>query len=157
MVSKHSLRVNTKITIVLLPLILGVAQAAPDLNDLIDALCIVESSNNPSAIGDGGQAVGILQIHPIMIKDVNRILGKDAYTLRDRLDPVKSRKICRVYLSHYGKGKQFDYLARIWNGGPSGWKKKCTEKYWLRVEKVLRDHGFIPVTDGNGTVVWKKH
>ena len=124
--------------IVLIPLLLGVAQAAPDLNDLIDALCIVESSNNPSAIGDGGQAVGILQIHPIMIKDVNRILGKDAYTLRDRLDPEKSRKICRVYLSHYCKGKSFEVMARCWNGGPRGHRKQATEKYWVKVRRVMK-------------------
>ena len=108
------------------------------IKPLIDALCKVESNNNPKAVGDGGKAVGILQIWPIMVKDVNRILHKEVYVLGDRTDPVKSRKICRVYLNHYGKGKSFEYLARIWNGGPKGYKKECTVKYWKKVQKELK-------------------
>jgi len=125
-----------KVNVIFSFLLLGVASAAPDLNDLIDALCIVESSNNPNAIGDGGQAVGILQIHPIMIRDVNRILGRDAYTLRDRLDPAKSRMICRVYLSHYGG--TVEEMARKWNGGPRGHTKQATVRYWEKVRRVMK-------------------
>ena len=126
-------------TILLLSPVLIAGSTKPDpIDTLINALCAVESNHNPRAIGDGGQAVGILQIHPIMIKDVNRILRKDAYTLSDRKDPGKSRMICRVYLLHYGKGKSNEYLARIWNGGPSGHKKQATAKYWNKVKNILK-------------------
>lgn len=141
MVHTHLKSVNTKITIAFFILLLGVAHAAPDLNGLIDALCTVESNNNPSAIGDGGQAVGILQIHPIMIKDVNRILGKDAYTLRDRLDPAKSRKICRVYLSHYGKNKTLLQMSAMWCAGPDGYRqmnKPAVKRYVDKVRRVMK-------------------
>ena len=30
-------------------------------------------------------------------------------------------------------------IARIHNGGPNGYKKKSTEKYWQKVKKVLSD------------------
>lgn len=111
---------------------------------LIPALCQVESSNNPLAIGDNGKAVGILQIHPILIEDVNRIYGTK-YTLEDRKDPAISKLICQQYLTYWGKryklntGKEpgLEVLAKIWNAGPNGWKKPVTEKYWHKVLKEL--------------------
>ena len=45
--------------------------------DLLTALIFVESRGNDSAIGDrhlvGNEAVGALQIRPIMVREVNRI------------------------------------------------------------------------------------
>ena len=70
---------------------------------LLPLLAQVESNHNPRAVGDGGQAVGILQIHPIMVRDVNRILGKRRYRLHDRGDVRKSYGIAAVYLHHYGR------------------------------------------------------
>ena len=47
-------------------------------HDLVSALILVESRGNDSAIGDrhlvGEEAVGALQIRPIMVREVNRIL-----------------------------------------------------------------------------------
>ena len=113
--------------------------AAPiSLNSLLDAIAIVESNNNPVAIGDNGKAVGMYQIWPIMVKDVNRILGRQEYTLEDRLNPQRSRAMCRTYLEHYCKGKSLAYMARCWNGGPNGYKKESTLKYWKKIKEVLK-------------------
>ena len=43
------------------------------LDVLIKALIQVETNGNPKAIGDNGDAKGILQIHQEVITDVNRI------------------------------------------------------------------------------------
>jgi len=109
--------------------------------NLIKALIKVESGGKIGAVGDGGLAVGVLQIHPIVIDDVNRIY-KTKFTLKDRLDPEKSKTICRLYLDYYGRQyakktglKPTDeVLSRIWNGGPGGWKKQSTVKYWNKVK-----------------------
>ena len=131
-----------KLLLILVFLVTASLGAGSDIKDsidtLIDALCVVESNNKADAIGDGGLAVGILQIHPIMIKDANRILRKEVYTLGDRKDPVKSRKICRVFLLHYCKGRSLEYMARCWNGGPKGYRKKATLKYWAKVQSKLK-------------------
>lgn len=111
---------------------------------LIAALIVVESNGNNNAIGDGGLAVGCLQIHQCVIDDVNRVYGT-AYKPDDRLDRVKSIKIAELYLIYWGQiyrqrtGKQPDYevYARIWNGGPFGWTKPATWHYWRRVACVL--------------------
>ncbi len=110
---------------------------------LISALCLVESGNDPNAVGDSGKAVGILQIHQCVIDDVNPL----GYNFKpdDRFIPDKSKEICRLYLIRWGRryerttGKQAtpEILAMVWNGGPTGYKKRATISYWLRVEAIL--------------------
>lgn len=116
----------------------------PLLTFLIPVLIIVESGGNDNAIGDEGKAVGCLQIHECVIQDVNRVY-KTTFTKEDRLNREKSIQICTLYLTYYGEkyekktGKKAteEVLARIWNGGPNGWKKESTIKYWNKVKKLL--------------------
>jgi len=109
-----------------------------NLNNLITALMIVESSGNDQAIGDNGRAIGPLQIHREVILDVNRFTGSH-YRHQDMTNRVQARAVCEAYLKHYGKGCTTEQLARKWNGGgPSGDKKKATEAYWNKVRKHLK-------------------
>jgi hypothetical protein len=108
-----------------------------NLNSLISALMIVESSNNDLAIGDQGRAIGCLQIHKAVVLDVNRITGSH-YRWEAMTNRVQARAVCAAYLTHYGKGKTTEEQARIWNGGPQGHhKKQATEAYWNKVRKHL--------------------
>jgi len=114
------------------------------LATLIAALIIVESGGKDDAVGDGGMAVGCLQIWPCALDDVNRIAGTD-FTLADRFDRQKSIRMCEIYLKHWGayyerqtgKRPTAKVLARIWNGGPAGWKHGETLAYWRKVWKTL--------------------
>jgi hypothetical protein len=110
------------------------------LFDLFLAIATVETACNPSAIGDNGQAVGIVQIHPEVVEDVNRLTGT-RFTPAARLTVKQSYYMFRVYLQHYG-GEGDDATpekyARIWNGGPKGHKKKATELYWSRLNEILK-------------------
>jgi len=109
-----------------------------NLNSLISALMIVESSNNDMAIGDQGRAIGCLQIHKAVVLDVNRITGSH-YRHQDMTNRVQARAVCQAYLEHYGKGKTTEEKARIWNAGPQGHKKKtATQAYWLKVQRNLK-------------------
>jgi soluble lytic murein transglycosylase-like protein len=118
-----------------------VLSALPVKAGLWEAVCAVESSGNPHAVGDGGKAVGIAQIHPIMVREANRLAGTK-YTLKDRLDPVKSKAIFTIYTEHYGKGRSVEYQAKLWNGGPSalkakGQKRINLENYWRKIQSKL--------------------
>ena len=110
---------------------------------LIEALCVVESGNDPNARGDDDAALGILQIHKIYVDDINRILRDDVYTYNMRLSPCQSKQMFRVYVEHYASEKRLgrpatlEDLARIHNGGPNGYKKDCTLPYWQKVKTVL--------------------
>jgi hypothetical protein len=108
-----------------------------NLTNLITALIAVESSGNDLAIGDGGKAIGPLQIHKAVVLDVNRITGSH-YRHQDMTNRVAARAVCEAYLKHYGKGATTEQLARRWNGGPKGDTKSATEAYWAKVKKHLK-------------------
>jgi len=120
---------------------------------LIPLLMTIESGADGSAIGDGGRAIGVLQIHPVVIYDVNRILTKSEYTLANRKNQSKSKEICRIYLLHYGRGAiQNDMplseclviLGRIWNGGPKGYKKTSTLPYARKIRQQIEFSSLAP-------------
>ena len=116
--------------------------ALPLRAGLWEAVCQVESGGNPLAVGDRGadgvyRAAGIAQIWAITVKDVNRFAGTK-FTLNDRLNVEKSRAIFQLYTEHYGKGRSDEYKARIWNGGPTGNKKRATIAYWRKIQKHLK-------------------
>lgn len=101
------------------------------------AIVLVESGGNRYAIGDNGNAVGVFQIWPIMVEDVNRIVGEDRYSLDDRTDYGKSLEMFFIYTDHYTPSWVFEKVARRWNGGPDGDRQKSTERYWEKVQTQL--------------------
>lgn len=110
---------------------------------LILALISVESGGNVNAVGDNGNAIGILQIHSCVIADVNRVFKTNYRWPEDARDPAKSRTICELYIAHWGKvrfgaaGPTYEQAARIWNGGPNGYRRTATLSYWKKVSKHL--------------------
>lgn len=126
------------------------SEGAIRLEDLFYLVGWVESKLEHRAVGDHGQAVGIVQIWPVVVDDVNRIIGQKRYNYRDRSDQIRSREIFLIYLDHYGQdyqkktGKELnpEVLARIWNGGPfeddpAWWRK--TDRYWRKVKRLLEE------------------
>ena len=120
-------------------------QMALSERDLVSALILVESRGNDSAIGDrhivGGEAVGALQIRPIMVREVNRILkiqkSDKRFKLKDRFDREKTLEMFYIWKNHHHKDSDFEKIARNWNGGPRGYNNPRTEKYWAKVQKEL--------------------
>lgn len=122
---------------------------AATVSDVIFAIEKVESNQNPYAINKKENALGCLQIRPIMIADYNRITGENlphsaAY------NKAMSYIIAQEIFAHYMKGIEepnAKHLAFIWNGGGSAWrrvdnpiqdaKQVNLEVYWRKVEKHL--------------------
>jgi len=109
---------------------------------LILAIAMVESGGNTEAVNQTENAVGWLQIRPICVQDVNRILGEHRFKLADRCSKEKSIQMFKIYTEHYIKAYKledtFENRARIWNGGPKGYKKNSTLKYWEKVRKEIK-------------------
>ena len=104
---------------------------------LITKIGKVESSDGTDLIGDNGRAIGYLQMHTIMVDEINRILGSKTYSYEDRWDREKSIEMFNVYQSYYNPGQNHEIACRIWNGGPKARfnkYKKITDKY---VQKVF--------------------
>jgi len=120
----------------------------PTIDRTLNAIYDVEVGgvrDKQRAVGDNGNAKGIFQIWPSVIQDVNRVY-KTSYTHDDMFDPKKATDVAKKYLTYYGKvykrntGKEPtpEIYARMWNGGPKGYKKSATDKYWSKVQKNLR-------------------
>ena len=102
---------------------------------LLSALIQIESGGNDHARGRHGE-LGALQIKPIMVRDVNRIMGTH-YTHAQVTNRATATFIANAYLSHYGKNLSDESLARLWQGGPRGAKKSSTRAYARRVMRKL--------------------
>jgi hypothetical protein len=116
-----------KTTLLLLALALT-AHAAPPAS-FWRALHVVETSGRTGAIlGDGGKALGPLQIHRAYHTDAR--IGGDYSRCAD-LD--YSRRVVSAYLQRYAPkawaAGDVDVLARIHNGGLTGDKKASTLPY----------------------------
>lgn len=110
------------------------------VDDLIQAMIYVESRNNDSAYHAGEKAAGCLQIRPIMVAEVNRLLKRRGesrrFTLADRWSRVKSIEMFKVFNN---KVTDWEVMARRWNGGPMGHKKAATLGYWKRVLNNIKN------------------
>ena len=106
--------------------------------NLIQSVIMVESSDNDSAHNLSEDAVGCLQIRPIMVREVNRLLKRRGnnrrYTLKDRWNRVKSIEMFLVFNKNVSN---FEEQCRRWNGGPNGMNKPSTRKYWKKVKTIL--------------------
>jgi hypothetical protein len=105
-------------------------------NNLIDAIIYVESRGDINAYNAKENAVGCLQIRPIMLREVNRLLGYNKYKLADRWNKQKSIQMFNVIKEHTTNPTD-EKLARNWNGGWNGYKKQSTLKYWHKVKQQL--------------------
>lgn len=86
----------------------------------VQALIVVESEGNPLAVGKSND-VGILQITPIYVREVNRILGDDIYTLDDRTCIYKSLAMFEVYQAHHNPNKDILRAIKVHNPGAGQW------------------------------------
>jgi len=112
----------------------------PDLTAFFHALAAVESNHNDDAVGDGGKAIGRYQIWHVYWYDATEFSG-----IGGRYHDVKNKayaeRIMRAYWKRYARtayyAKDYETLARIHNGGPTGHKKKATLPYWNKVQQHL--------------------
>ena len=119
------------------------------ITDVINAIEEVESNRDPYAINTQENALGCLQIRPIMIADYNRITEENLSH-----DVAYNRAMAYIIAStifnHYIKGIEnptAKHLAFIWNGGGSAWKRvdnpkkdrkqKMLDSYWKKVKLHL--------------------
>ena len=102
---------------------------------LLSALIQIESNGNDHARGRHGE-LGALQIKPIMVRDVNRIMGT-SYAHAQVTNRAISTFIAESYFAHYGRNLSDESLARLWQGGPKGLRRSFTRAYGKRVMRKL--------------------
>lgn len=115
---------------------------------IFSSIAWIESTHNPKAVSRDG-SVGIVQIKSVMVKEVNRICEmkgiEKKFTLADRKNKEKSEEMFWIYQRFYNPNinlnniseKEMELIARKWNGGPKGHKKRATIKYWNKVNRRI--------------------
>jgi hypothetical protein len=119
----------------------------PALSLALQLLIAVESNGNPRAFNAKEQAIGILQIRPIMVEDVNRILGEKKYEHSDAWEPKASVEMATIYLEHYGSRLGGEPSIRdyglLWCAGPDGPKQATNatmEEYVCKLQGKAQEY-----------------
>jgi len=93
--------------------------------------------------GDGGKALGPYQIWHDYWTDATEFDKSIGGEYEDVNDLQYARKIFDAYMRKYANSKRlgrtptWEDIARIHNGGPGGYKKEATIKYWNGVKRYL--------------------
>lgn len=100
-----------------------------DWDAFIEALIWIESEDNPNAVGNNDD-VGVLQITPILLEEVNRLLGDEVYTLEDRYDREKSIEMFNIVQKHHNPKRNIHLALKIWNSKANlEYHRKVENKY----------------------------
>lgn len=119
-----------------------------EMNEVLDAIAIVESAGDPNAIGDNGNAIGLFQIWESYWKDgIERSGIGGEYS--DCFDPAYARMVVLGYMDRYatptrlGRAVTQKDIAFLHNGGPraiwaKGQKLNNLETYWSKVRRTMQ-------------------
>jgi hypothetical protein len=95
---------------------------AEELAEVVRALAIAESGENPHQVGDGGRAYGLLQMHPATFKRYYGTYpqGRFAPAVSDTWAAAEI-KACAAFLEWHGYDadgqEQKDLIIQAWNLG----------------------------------------
>lgn len=78
------------------------------------ALILTESQMDSLAVGKAND-LGILQITPIFVDEVNRLVGKEQFTHQDALSPEKSLQMLAIYQEHKNPSHDTDKAIQLHN------------------------------------------
>jgi len=105
---------------------------------IYEATGYVESRFDDNAIGDKHlkqHSYGRVQVRQTRLNDYARQTGKK-YNVTFMFVEEYSREVFFWYASQYDY-RDIEAISRAWNAGPNWKKVKASEKYYLRVKKVL--------------------
>lgn len=117
--------------------------AKAEYEEIVEVLKYVETLNDPTAIGDGGDSWGVLQIQEAAVEDVNRYFGTH-YHHKDMFNPTCAEEVASLYMKmgaelyfkKYGKHPTEEVLVRNHNGGIyRGYRINATVKYYREYMK----------------------
>ena len=114
---------------------------AVDYDRLLDAIAFVESDR-------GATSANVYQLRRVYVRDVNRIRGWGIRYADAIGDTALARRCILAYWRHYGavyerrtgRKATAETLARMHNGGPDGWRKAETVRYWRRVSRIYNSN-----------------
>lgn len=101
----------------------------------VRALINIESGGNEKAFNKRSGAAGILQIMPIYVKEVNRLLDDDIYTSNCRFNYSKSMSMFYVIQNKYNPNRDIDIAIKLHNPTAGEW---YANRVYMEIDR-LRD------------------
>lgn len=123
-----------------LALSLSLFPTKEELTDIYNVIKYVETNNNPKAVGDNGKAYGIVQIHWVCIRDVNKTFNTE-FVHKDAFVEDYAREIFNLYIhkgvklfrEKHNRDPTEQEVVRMWNGGIyKGYSYRATFDYYQR-------------------------
>ena len=93
------------------------AESMPDLSEWETtqlAIILAESQMDSLAVGKDND-LGILQITPIFVDEVNRLVGKEQFSHQDALSPEKSLQMLAIYQENKNPAHDTDKAIQLHN------------------------------------------
>ena len=114
----------------LLLLVVSIKVSAINKEALVQAFIYVESKGNRWAVNKKTQAVGVLQLKPVVIDECNRLIGRKKYRLADRTNIRKSKEMFHIIMKHKNPSYNIAKACKIWNyKGGIEYRRKVEKKY----------------------------
>ncbi len=105
-------------------------------DSFLRAVIRYESNWKERAVNPHTKARGILQILPVMIREVNKY-SDIKYTWSDAYDPVKSIEMWNVIMQAKNPEYYWDRCARIWFGTGTQYDGKTWCEYYMEVTALI--------------------
>ena len=116
-----------------------VANANSNRDRIIKIVIHLESRGNETAHNLREDAVGVLQIRQIMVRELNRIAKYEKYSLEDRWNPEMSIMMFIDFQNKYNPNWDEEMACRLWNGGGKGMQKESTIGYYNNYLKIKEE------------------
>jgi hypothetical protein len=104
---------------------------------ILMAFISIESNGNELAWNIKENARGVLQIRPILIREVFRISSK-RYLLKDRLNKSKSIEIFWIIQDYYNPDLNLKEMCKTWNG--RGKSKQGNFNYYTKIKNYYENN-----------------
>jgi len=102
------------------------------IDDMALAFAIVESGNNVAAWNKKEDAVGCLQIRPVMVREANNCMGEQFFTYEDRWDRNMSYYMFEVVQRTHNPELDIDQACDVWNPNcPRSYRDAVKTQFFL--------------------------
>lgn len=118
---------------------------------ILEAVLIIETTDDSTKINIIENAVGLIQIRPVMVHEANRIIGYSKYKLIDRYSTKKSIEMWYVVQTYWNPTYNLEIACRVWNAGNTYSVKPDVLNY---ITKVKKQYDKIKSQNHTGKTYW---
>ena len=105
-------------------------------DSFLRAVIRYESNYNPLAVNPVSKARGLLQITPVMVREVNKY-SDTRYTWNDAFDPMKSIEMWNIIMQAKNPEMYWDKAVQLWFGVGVQYNGMTWHRYYNEVTALI--------------------